>query len=147
MREGPEPGWSPFIHKSLISWSSLEKSYWTRPPTSLQRDHRTENTNLSTKKGKLQVHFCCSSVHNWGEIVVLPCRDQLQHPVDPDLLDPSVGHRTHIGQVELLVHAQVKLVCLHVGEWGAKRTPESHFHCYVVKYTIKSRPFTLCIPG
>lgn len=37
-----EPGWSPFIHKSSISWSSLVKSYWTRPAISLQQDHRTE---------------------------------------------------------------------------------------------------------
>lgn len=51
--------------------------------------------------------------------VHLLCRDQLQHPVNPDLLDPSMGYRANVGQVQLLVQAQVILVGLDVGQWGA----------------------------
>lgn len=49
----------------------------------------------------------------------LLCSHQLQHPVYPDLLDPSMRNRAHIGQIQLLVNAQVILVGLRVRERGA----------------------------
>lgn len=48
-----------------------------------------------------------------------PGRDELQQPVGPDLFDAPMGHGAHVGQVELLVPAEVVLVSLVVWQWGA----------------------------
>lgn len=121
---GTIPGRSPLIHKSSISWSSLVKSYWARPPVSLQQqDPRTSNTFDSTTRLNVLL------------LVHLLCRDQLQHPVNPDLLDPSMGGWAHVGQVQLLVGAQVKLVGLGVRERGAKHKQERGKKC-IYRFTI-----------
>lgn len=57
--------------------------------------------------------------HTCSLLAHLLCSDQLQHPVYPDLLDPSMGDGAHIGQVQLLVNAQVKVMGLGVRERGA----------------------------
>ena len=36
------PGRRPLIHRRSISWSSLVKSYWGRPPTSLQQQQQQQ---------------------------------------------------------------------------------------------------------
>lgn len=38
---GSVPGWSPLIHKSSISWSSLVKLYWGCPLISLKQQNQT----------------------------------------------------------------------------------------------------------
>ena len=48
-----------------------------------------------------------------------PGRDKLQQPVGPDLLDAAMGNGAHVGQVELLVPAEVVLVSPAVWQWGA----------------------------
>lgn len=45
--------------------------------------------------------------------------------MDPNLLDPSVWDRAHIGQIQLLVGAQVKLVSLGVRKWRAEQEEEN----------------------
>lgn len=49
-----------------------------------------------------------------------PGRDEVQQPVGPDLLDATVRDSTHVGQVELLVPAEVILVSPAVWQWGAE---------------------------
>lgn len=48
-----------------------------------------------------------------------PGRNEVQQPVGPNLLNASVRDRAHVGQVELLIPAEVIAVSLAVRQWGA----------------------------
>lgn len=48
-----------------------------------------------------------------------PGRNEVQQPVGPNLLNASVRDRAHVGQVELLIPAEVIAVGLAVRQWGA----------------------------
>lgn len=48
-----------------------------------------------------------------------PGRDELQQPVGPNLIDAAMRDGAHVGQVELLVPAEVELVSPAVWQWGA----------------------------
>ena len=47
-----------------------------------------------------------------------PGRDEVQQPVGPNLFDATMRDGTHVGQVELLVPAEVIPVSLAVRQWG-----------------------------
>lgn len=48
-----------------------------------------------------------------------PGCDEVQQPVDPDLLDATVRYSTYVGKVQLLVPTKVELVSLVVRQWRA----------------------------
>lgn len=81
----------------------------TAAPSSTPRHHLLSQPVFISTKWAVP---SCYSLHH------PPGRDKVQQPVGPDLLNATMRNSTHVGQVKLLVPAEVVLLSLAVWQRG-----------------------------